>query len=787
MQTQLQTKLAGLRAKVKFIQGVSGLTRSILVGIGLVTATYLLDRSMHLPLMVRGVLLIVSLAVLIWVLRRTLIKPLHMPLHNLDLAAGVEALNPRLRDRLLSSLDFQQAMKKGELLESRTLAQAVVTETLEQIQPVDFTRVARSRRVIPVVLLCGLAICFLAGWFSLAEDHFRVWLKRCVLLSSTETWPRTTSLRVLMPPTGSPVYVTREDRYTVFNLPRGLDFTLNVTADRGDPAEVTLHFDPFPGDADSRAGGTRTLPRVQRCRYAMTFERLTRSFAFHVTGGDDDDRKPLYLVRVHLAPAVGEIQVRADYPEFTGWTPRTFPRGDVEVPQFTWLTISIEATQPLSEAWFCVGEENEENPVRKKLKGLDDTHFEVRFRAENDFDYTFDLTGRNRVRNHNRVRFRVTTLPDRAPTIRNLRPRATFVDITPKGVLPLLALVRDDYSARDCRLLVARGKVRKQVAFTGEDRIGRGDDGDIQASRAFFLFKHVEISDLKVAVTERRKERPPIAGDILRLTFEVEDNHKDPEGNDRPNTGRSKEIKLEVVRVSDMERRINDRQLRIKEDVRKLITYEQRALAEASDLLALLEKPGTGEKIASELKEIAEQILTVERRQNRLTSDLLMILTDLRGNLDAFVFNRLEDSPVVNRALDIFTRETRRKPDDEMVRFRSLVAAFHEGTLGKSDALDKLIRMTGLALEAAEEASPAAGRALGRARLGTTVATVLDPLKTAVQRQKKTLEILLALMEGLEDWEDYQEVIQLNKELIDLQKEIMSRTINLIQKKLRAR
>ena len=40
-----------------------------------------------------------------------------------------------------------------------------------------------------------------------------------------------------------------------------------------------------------------------------------------------------------------------------------------------------------------------------------------------------------------------------------------------------------------------------------------------------------------------------------------------------------------------------------------------------------------------------------------------------------------------------------------------------------------------------------------------------------------------ALLAGLEDWEDYQEVIQLNKELIELQNEIGSRTINLIKKR----
>ena len=773
MQSQLQTRLSGLRSKIRFIQCLSGLARFCLTVFGLVAATYLLDRGLRLPFTVRAVLLVTGVGLCLWVLRGFLLRPLRRPLDDQCLADGVEASHPELADRLRSALDFQRAMEEDTFPESRTLARAVVADTLERTRSLNFARVARFRRVLPLAAMCVLAACVLLMGFTLTEGGFNVWFKRCVCLSTTEIWPRTTALRVLMPPAGSAVYVTREDGRTVFNLARGLDFTLNVVADRGDPVEVKLHFDPLPGSGSDSTTGTRALPRVQTGRYATTFERLTRSFAFHVTGGDDDDARPQYGIRVLHAPAVGEVRVQADFPPYTGRPRVTYPRGDVEVPCDTRLTFFLEATQPLTEAWLCTGEANGD---RKPLDRIDDRRFKGRLRAGSDFDYTFDLTGLNRIRNHNRVRYRVTTVPDRAPTLRNLRPRSAQVDVTPGGVLALLVRVHDDHGTRAARILVQRRQNRRILAIQDEDRLNGGDDGDVQGTRAFHLFRHLEIADLRVAKAGRNAgERAPMAGDMLRLSIEVEDNHQDRDGVDRPNLGRSKVVRVEVVAAGDLERRINDRQLRIKEDVRKIVAYQERTRSEAGDLQVLLGKT-TG------LEEIAERILTVERRQNRVTADLGGVLSGLKFNLDAFAYNRLETSPAVNRVLDIFARETRQNPGQDTARFQALVEASREGTLGKSDALEKLIRMTGLAMDAAEEASPAAARALSRCRAGAGPGAMLESIKATLAHQDRTLEILKSLTEGLEDWEDYQEVVQLNKELIDLQKEIKSRTEDMIRK-----
>jgi hypothetical protein len=140
---------------------------------------------------------------------------------------------------------------------------------------------------------------------------------------------------------------------------------------------------------------------------------------------------------------------------------------------------------------------------------------------------------------------------------------------------------------------------------------------------------------------------------------------------------------------------------------------------------------------------------------------------------------------VTDRVLDLFVRETRLQPHDDQARFRNLVAASRQDSIGNSDVLGKLVTMTGLALDAAEEASPTAGRTLHDARAAGRIEVVRKFLHAAIRRQIRVRDVLAALLDGLEDWEDYQEVIQLNKELIELQKEIESRTINLLERALK--
>lgn len=785
MQTRLQLKLGRLRGKVKWIQGLAGIGRLVLIVLGVLIATYLLDRSLRLPLAVRAVLVVVSLATIVFAIRRVLVRPLRRTYLDDDLASGVEALHPELRDRIRSTLDFQAALDRGDLAESPAMARHVIDETLRDIESVSFRGVARIRRAVPWLAAALVAVLGAGIWAASTDSHLGIWLRRFALLDPSAAWPRSTELRVLMPPDGSAVHVTDEDGVTVFHVAKGLDFTVNVVADRGDPKEVALHFD---GTGTARSG-SRTMPRVAAQRYTTTFERLTASFRFHVTGGDDDDRVPAYRVRVHDAPAVAELVVVATFPDYVGRDPQAFQTGDVEVPLDTSLEFRVRPTTTVETGRIAIAPTGDGEPRHVPLARADDGTLQATLTAERDFDYSIELVGERRVTNHGRARYRVLTVPDGPPTVRIAYPPKGIVAATPNAYLPLLASVRDDYGVADLRLRFLRGARGDEgaadpspiEAFTRDERIARNDDGDPLGDRAFHALKGLDVQALEVP--DDTGVRAPAPGDVIRLVVEALDNHRTGGDTpaDAPNTGRSRELRIEILRNADLERRINDSQLKVKGAVQRALAYQQRTLAEATDVATSMRQPSGDGAAPAALAELANQLVAVERRQSRLTTDLRGIATQLRLNLDAHAFNRLEVSPVTDRIVDVFVGAMRARPGDEAHRFGALLDANARGAIGTSDVLTKLIEMVGLAGKAADEASPAASRAMSAARAAADRTALQSEVDNAVRHQRRCEALLTALLDGLREWEDYQEVIQLNKELIELQRDIENRTIDLIK------
>ncbi len=793
MQTRLQLKLGRLRGKVKWIQGLAGIGRLVLITLAVLLATYVLDRSLRLPLAVRAVLVVASIATVVFAIRRVLVRPLRRTYLDDDLASGVEALHPELRDRIRSTLDFQSALDRGDLAESPAMAQHVIDETLRDIESVSFRGVARIRRAVPWLAAALVAVLGIGIWAASADSHVGIWFRRFALLDPSASWPRSTELRVLMPPDGSAVHVTDEDGVTVFHVAKGLDFTVNVVADRGDPKEVALHFE---GTGAARSG-TRTMPRVAAQRYTTTFERLTASFRFHVTGGDDDDRLPTYRVRVHDAPAVAELAVVATFPSYVGRDPQTFPTGDVEVPLDTSLEFRVRATNAVQSGRIAIAAgrdgDGDGEPTYIPLARADDGHYRAVVAATRDFDYSIELVGERRVTNHGRARYRVLTVPDGPPTVRIAYPPKGVVAATTKAYLPLVASVRDDYGVADLRLRLLRGprpsaeagdkgaSQDAELPFTRDERIARSDDGDPLGDRAFHALKTLEVKSLEVP--DDTGVRAPAPGDVVRMLVEAKDNHRTggDAPADAPNTGRSRELRIEILRDADLERRINDSQLKVKGAVQRALAYQRRTLAEAADVATSMRQPSGDGSAPVALAELANQLVAVERRQSRLTTDLRGVATQLRLNLDAHAFNRLEVSPVTDRIIDVFVGAMRARPGDATFRFRALLDAHRRGAIGQSDVLTKLIEMVGIAGEAADEASPAASRAMSAARAGTDRAALQAEVDNAVRHQRRCEALLVALLDGLREWEDYQEVIQLNKELIELQQDIENRTIDLIK------
>jgi hypothetical protein len=143
--------------------------------------------------------------------------------------------------------------------------------------------------------------------------------------------------------------------------------------------------------------------------------------------------------------------------------------------------------------------------------------------------------------------------------------------------------------------------------------------------------------------------------------------------------------------------------------------------------------------------------------------------------LDETLFNRLDPGPGAAGVLKQRLDDWAAAPADEAwspAAVRALAQDYAEGRFGRLDLVGRLLDMSAIALQLEQEASPEAHRLLGEARARPDAAT----LAAARDGQQRVVAGLDLLLQRMDEWEDYQEVLLLVKSLIDDQRGLRART-----------
>jgi hypothetical protein len=93
-----------------------------------------------------------------------------------------------------------------------------------------------------------------------------------------------------------------------------------------------------------------------------------------------------------------------------------------------------------------------------------------------------------------------------------------------------------------------------------------------------------------------------------------------------------------------------------------------------------------------------------------------------------------------------------------------------------SGLADRLLRIAGLALEVSEADAPAATAALARAQEASDPARLRAELGLAAESQKIVVDKLENLLEWLAEWDNYQSVLSLTRDILNGQKTLQERT-----------
>ncbi|MCS7304813.1 MAG: hypothetical protein NZ602_06875 [Thermoguttaceae bacterium] len=492
----LEAKIRAIRRRLRFwllLEAVARLSARTVAGtvlLGLVDYWF----RFHEP----GLRMLISLGffgLVGWGLYQLARSAAWKPISEVGLALRLEECFPALADRLGSSLSFLRETRKDPTAGSAVLRELVINQTAEEAARLDFRRALDPRPLWRALSMAG-AMLILVTVLTVADPNSaRIALARLALPWGKTAWPQRTQL-ILLP--------------RVERIARGEPFYLLVDEVHGKlPSDLRIHYrlETPEGIQEqtepvrlvslrSETGQWKQLGQVRR-------EGLVRPFWYRVTGGDDTG---MHWIRVEVLepPSLVSCQVRVIPPEYSGLPVETAGQW-IRALVGSRVEISGRADRPLRAAVLITEQDHpyqahiledghgfqigvpstagsgkkEDKPVTSQGIAASEkprpTPSEASSQQQppSDHQASFpEMHGGIFIRQSGRWRLRlidqqgleqevasweVRSLPDLPPSLTVVQP-PVLTYATPKAVLPIRAIVKDDLGVRQVLLLAGLGE-----------------------------------------------------------------------------------------------------------------------------------------------------------------------------------------------------------------------------------------------------------------------------------------------------------------------------------------
>jgi len=805
--TSLLARLARLRARIRGLSLLGGLGRLVLWAAVLLTASFLADWLLDLPIGVRrfvrlglldrpveldflpwvGAALVAGLAflatwrrdlgvagvfafllggiagVLAWVAARHLVRPLRRRLSDETLALSIEERHRRLNDRLAASLDFDRELGAPSRGESAQMMTRVVEEAETEARALSFAHVASARRALGHVGLGAAAAMVLALLLLAMPATAALWARRSLLLEEVR-WPQQTTLVAVVRGEGGSERVA--DPAQPFVAALGQSLTIQARAQGKVPAEVEILDQPLTGGGRPLGHRMRAV-RAQEGLFEHEFRDVRGDFHFFVRGGDDRDDGPLYTVVVRIPPKVTALRTELTFPPYLALPVRRFDGGAVTVPEGTRVAVSFESDVPLARAEAVVAEA----PSALTRTGAT---YGFAFEATKSLRYRLRLvTEDGRENDAGLDTYEITVEPDTPAKPEWVWPRAP-VEATPKGRVPLFAQTVDDHGVASLRLeaqLLGGETVSVPLeARTPESAAGANDRP--YGSTSILSYVPLELSSLK------DKDGKPAAAPARVQVRLVATDTKGQEG-------AGPWASVDVIQPDELERAFAGRRAAIKSE---LVGVRDDVKA-VRDLAAGLGSAGTEAAGDAERQSLRD----VQFRQGKAGGDADRAVRTLASLFNAFVYARMGAQVPNEHVLGLFDRRHRAAfsraaaaaagaprgdgagdggesldADADVYPwslYREVGAARRERRLFDTGALDKLIAVLDTGVEVVDGLVPAAQAAAAEAAR-TGAAPEVRAYVAAADRLLAGIESALSAMA---EWQNFAELTLFLRRLIEEQ------------------
>jgi len=700
--------------RIRTLYLVAGCARVLSLALAMLVALYLADRFLQLPVVVRG--LLVSLAVVVLALQvwRRILRPLVVGVSRLEAARLVEEKLPSFDGRLVSALQLGDGV-------SGSFERQISEEASRACEEQDLRHVLTAKPALLELLRAVGGLAIVISLVVLARPYLDVFFARLAL--GDMPWPRDTVLDLALPER-SPVHVLLPDGSVVAS--RG--GVLNVSSDwkgvRPDRVELMVE-----GEKGARYG-SMALGSSNQFHGHLTVEMGDSTIG--VRGGDDDGSENRTALLVIEPPRLDEPEFVLEYPDYLGMESETVEAEGLSVPEGTRITLSGRPVGEASAAELQLLSRAE--PI--ELDVIDDQggqKIEGSFEALESDTLSVLLSGEYGLATPDPSYHALVVREDRAPALRIYAPPRSDIKVTANSIVPFAVVAEDDHGVDSVFLDPDAGSPRPFEV------------DPISSKQYRFLLDVKELG---------------LTGTFSYALEAMDGRQLVGKG---PQVARVEGRRIDVVNESEVQRLLADRQLRLKESLHALRERQQRASESTSDL------------IAEEPEDLDGELVAAAVAQNQVTTRLARETRELCAILEETITNRLDPGPGAEGVLERYLQDWRGRPVDEAFAaapWRELAADYSAGRYGRLDLVGRLLEMTGMALELSEDLSPDAHAALTAARQSPG----LSAFQNAQAAQIRVEEMLDRLLDRMDEWEDYQEVLSLVKTLIQDQQSLRART-----------
>jgi len=795
---ELERLLGRLRRRLRrqvWLHGAGTLLAAVALWI---VFAFLADWALHVPRAVRWVHLVVLFALPAAIAWRELARHLrHIPPRD-QMAVLYEREHPELRELLVSAVQLQERPEPGARPElvGEVLAKADARARTLRLEGVLDERRPALRFALGTVLAALIAVA------SLAEaEHSSIFFAR--LFGGSARWPQRTHLTLSIPlPAGSAVARVEETpERTLVRVARGSDVPVLVRADGVVPDEVILHFGGGREVSLGSSGDGLFRTRLASCQ---------EDLEFFATGGDDRDGMPRVFVEVLEPPDVSGLAISIEPPAYTGLAPRVEFDHDVQVLAGSRLRVAVLTTPPQARGSVrilpedrLVALEPASFPPRPSSKGGGEPEAGLGFELSpsDSLRFRFELSDSSGLSNPDPGLFAVQVVPDRRPEVSILSPARSEVDTVPGGLIALRARAEDDFG------IAAMGWSAVSLArpgappgaplpgappgapFSGEGPSGENggeaparDPGESMVGADLALTRlegdpraeprwgsavvggtRIEVAALAVSgVGEGEQYQIEVAAVDVRP---ARGDAPDPDG-----VGRATPLRVRVVGEDEFLRRLQDRLARVRQEAAQLEELQRQKARRTSELLSSMESDSPTAGVGG------SDLAAALAGQRRVQGDADALSRELAAILEGVLYARIDEK--AGALLEDIDARLARETDkgSHLSAWRELANGWKSGRLIAPGLAGQLVSVLDLALAISLDDTSAAAQALDRAAQAVDLARVHEGLREAAEHQALAQQHIEELLARLAEWDNYQSILQLTRDILGRQKSLRERT-----------